>query len=662
MKRNQLKWGALPLVAIAMTACSSNEELSMPQPYSNDIRFNVVSPNLTRAQSYCNNNLPTKFRVTAFRGVNNWFGTSSTLASNFDIVTGNNTDGWTSNRTQYWPEDGTNKSLNFVALVDVEDNNITYDTSDDGSKVITKVQNYVIDTNPANQKDLMYAVTPNATKGNKGDTNYGKVDLYLRHALSQICFTAQNMAADKHELTINSITLGGVLGKGDYTLPENTEFNDGAHPVMPSATEDENLMGTWAIDQTSPRQVYKISGEWKVDFTPEGEDAKITNISRPESITEGNDEPNRDHTTEDIFKNAMNVMPQDKNITPGGTSVIANDGAYLLVNISYKKSNAEDALAETKDVFLPLNEINWKQGWRYVYNLNWMGGTEIQYTIHAQDFYEDSNTSINKNVIDYQAVKMRDAGTYSLYEISKTDDGKLQLTEKEFQLTDLYIADRNVGAQKPDDAGLYFQWGYSEGYTYTYHSGEKKVTDGNGNEVALSTFSSNGYTSPSTPDDAAQKHMKGSWRMMSELDIQWLTARPIKVNSAGTGLEDDGKEYIKKEGDKLIGFNFTYTIWEAVYENSGEGDSATSTLKGFNVFVKNGEAKGASHIYFPISGCLSSSGLINVTSYGFCWGSSPSPANDAHAWSLSFGASYARMGSNNRFYGMPVRGVSEVAQ
>ena len=99
-----------------------------------------------------------------------------------------------------------------------------------------------------------------------------------------------------------------------------------------------------------------------------------------------------------------------------------------------------------------------------------------------------------------------------------------------------YFAKCNVGAKKPKDAGYYFWWGGTVGYT---HDGEKWVSvDGQGTTITFSNtypantlynknlaaladyLDGNGNLKPGY--DAATVHLGAPWRMPTESDWQGL--------------------------------------------------------------------------------------------------------------------------------------------
>ena len=104
--------------------------------------------------------------------------------------------------------------------------------------------------------------------------------------------------------------------------------------------------------------------------------------------------------------------------------------------------------------------------------------------------------------------------------------------EIEYQLIDLGLpsgirwADRNIGAMNPEDAGLYFQWGDTIGYTAD-QVGNGKVFDWNSYFDTINsgnTFkkynNNGGLTVLESIDDAATAHMGSKYRIPTSTEIQ----------------------------------------------------------------------------------------------------------------------------------------------
>ena len=110
-------------------------------------------------------------------------------------------------------------------------------------------------------------------------------------------------------------------------------------------------------------------------------------------------------------------------------------------------------------------------------------------------------------------------------------------------------ATMNVGADKPSDYGLYFQWGDTQGYT------ADQVGDGEGQKqfaqnwsdykwhlsgdsydnVAFTKYTTQGATLE-LEDDAAHVHMGGDWHMPTPKQIQELLDNTTTARTTSDGI------------------------------------------------------------------------------------------------------------------------------
>ena len=186
----------------------------------------------------------------------------------------------------------------------------------------------------------------------------------------------------------------------------------------------------------------------------------------------------------------------------------------------------------------------------------------------------------------------------------------------------------NVGAEKPEDFGLYFAWGETEGYSgitsekgfywgdYKYSSGQtsststsfKGVTKYNSNS---SSGTVDNLTTLEQVDDAAYTSDK-TCRMPTKSDFEELTAN-------------------------------TTSVWETL--NGVNGRRFTSKTNGNSIFV-------------PVAGGCDSGSVTDVGSFGGLWSSSLYESNSKRAWGLYFNSdSVAIYYGSNRCYGVTVRAV-----
>lgn len=195
-------------------------------------------------------------------------------------------------------------------------------------------------------------------------------------------------------------------------------------------------------------------------------------------------------------------------------------------------------------------------------------------------------------------------------------------------------ANKNVGASHPEDAGLYFQWGDTIGYTAD-QVGKDKVfywgsyfdtTDGG------STFkkynNNGGLTVLESSDDAATVHMGARYRMPTADEIEELIN-----NTTQTFIDSDGKEYSQEQAKNIV--------------------IKCKKLKGVRFTGSNGNS-----IFIPATGFCYDYLLDGINTAGLLWSSCLYDSYDYKARHLGFcfdGDVYNI--DEGRWYGLCVRGI-----
>ena len=191
----------------------------------------------------------------------------------------------------------------------------------------------------------------------------------------------------------------------------------------------------------------------------------------------------------------------------------------------------------------------------------------------------------------------------------------IDLTHNGYEYVDLGLSVKwatcNVGASSPEQAGLYFAWGETEGYT------TEQVT------LGVRVFNQDVYdfgpaylikTDLTLEQDAAHVNLGGNWRMPTKAEYQEL----------------------------LDNCN---VVWTNDYNGTGiKGRTFTSKVNGKSVF-------------FPAAGNCSISSVNGVGSRGYYW--SASWNSSSYAWILYFGSGSQYLDYDYRCYGYSVRGVCE---
>ena len=187
-------------------------------------------------------------------------------------------------------------------------------------------------------------------------------------------------------------------------------------------------------------------------------------------------------------------------------------------------------------------------------------------------------------------------------------------------------ADRNVGAEKETDYGLYFQWGDVVGYADASHSTWETCPGNGGNDIYnarsisawdaenLKSGASMGYvTEILKPEaDAATVNMGSKWRMPTHEDCREL-------------LSNTNYEYAEING-----------------------------VKGGKFINKNDSSK---YIFLPFAGCAAEGSFEGQGIVGFVWSSSVNSGSPANAYYVSAGESDYGVYTSRRFIALSVRGV-----
>ena len=173
----------------------------------------------------------------------------------------------------------------------------------------------------------------------------------------------------------------------------------------------------------------------------------------------------------------------------------------------------------------------------------------------------------------------------------------------------------NVGATSETDAGLYFAWGETTGYTASQVGTDKQFSwsdykYGNSDSNLTKYNQSDGKTVLESTDDAATQIMGGNWRMPT-----------------------------KAEFDELL--SGTTKEWTTINE-----------VNGYKFTGSNGNS-----IFIPAAGYCYGGSVRNVGNHGYVWSSSLSTPSPYAAWYLRFSSGDCYMGNDLRCSGWSVRGV-----
>ena len=169
-------------------------------------------------------------------------------------------------------------------------------------------------------------------------------------------------------------------------------------------------------------------------------------------------------------------------------------------------------------------------------------------------------------------------------------------------------ATMNVGASKPSDYGLYFQWGDMKGYTKEQvgtGEGQKKFASDEsdykfGVYPNYSKYTTKGATLD-LEDDAAHVNMGGDWHMPTPTQIKELTA-----NTTSTWTTQDGVNGIlftsKSNPSKSIFFPAAGGAWDGSVQYSGDYGLVWSSM------LYTGSVRSGSYLNFTSGGVSLNSG------------------------------------------------------
>ena len=186
----------------------------------------------------------------------------------------------------------------------------------------------------------------------------------------------------------------------------------------------------------------------------------------------------------------------------------------------------------------------------------------------------------------------------------------------------------NVGAEKPEDYGLYFAWGETEGYTGItsekgFYWGDYKFTTAA--TGATDTSFRGGLTKYNT------KSSSGTVDNLTTLE---------SVDDAAYQADNTCRMPTSGECQELI--DNTTSTWETL--NGVNGRRFTSNTNGNSIFV-------------PAAGNCSNGSVHGVGSYGNLWSSSLISGYPVSGWYLDFDSSNVFVDNSVRRSGFSVRAV-----
>lgn len=335
MIKGLIKCVALTVLTIAVaTSCSVDEDFSdldAPQcrneekPRNNisevEIGFRVQTDGDARSNDCCKTE---SFSITAYDGVDNYYGGNADLVSSRD-----NGMTWTSDHRRYWPDNRPAdwKGLTFYACSQYGNGRMNMDGD------TPEIREFKVPDKVEMQHGLMYAVTRDVDV----NADDGIVNLNFRNALSEISFTARNQNPEYADIEIISIEVGGIRGEGNYCFPKISSPGASVISLQNMAVE-----GKWSFADDSQDRSYLLS-DIKLSLGACG--AAGSGVAVPGSLM---------------------MIPQSVDARSGRSS---DKGSYFKVTARMTKKG--ESHADSPQTYFISEPVDWKEGKRYTYDITW---------------------------------------------------------------------------------------------------------------------------------------------------------------------------------------------------------------------------------------------------------------------------------------------------
>ena len=328
----------LPMVAIIMAACSSNETIEVNENKGDLISFHPIVKGVTRAADADLTSDATSFNVEAFN-------TGTTTSPYFSNVTFTNTSRtFTSATKYYWPTN----NLDFYAYSPI--------SSSQFAKTDYKTFTITPSNTVSEQVDFIYANTKNKGKGTSGEVT----TLNFRHAGAKIAVKVKNSAPNL-KFEISGWKLGYLDNTATFTYGDASTDTDTPNAQLAFSDWSEN--STQSADNT-----------YSTTFTANAIAAESTAY-----FLEKNGTPSTTDTDEDLN---MILIPQTLTAATAYASTTAGakpNGSYIALKMIIKNNTTAgetvaDATTADKWAMWPIGGYNWEPGKKYTYTIDLAGG------------------------------------------------------------------------------------------------------------------------------------------------------------------------------------------------------------------------------------------------------------------------------------------------
>lgn len=342
----------LPMVAIMMAACSSNETIEVNESKGYLISFRPIVKGVTRAADADLSSDATSFNVEAFN-------TGTTTSPYFSNVTFTNSGGtFTSATKYYWPASG---SLDFYAYspITTDVGGVQKGALSNGDYQIVKTNFRTFTITPSatvsEQVDFIYANTNNKGKGSSGEVT----TLNFRHAGAKIAVKVKNSAPNL-KFEISGWKLGYLDNTATFTYADaSTDTQDGAQLAFSDWSENttQSAANTYSTEFTANAIAASQS---TANF--------LGNAGTPSS------------TTDESLN--MILIPQTLTAATAYASAATDakpNGSYIALKMVIKNNTTAgetvaDATAAGKWAMWPIGGYSWEPGKKYTYTIDLASG------------------------------------------------------------------------------------------------------------------------------------------------------------------------------------------------------------------------------------------------------------------------------------------------
>lgn len=235
------------------------------------------------------------------------------------------------------------------------------------------------------------------------------------------------------------------------------------------------------------------------------------------------------------------------------------------------------------------------------------------------------NTPIANDITGEELIPVNQNGENKAVTVEQIKDNVLAIPSK-YEFVDLGLpsgtkwATCNIGANSPEEAGLYFAWGETEGYSNVTDTKKFSWDDYklcNGSNTTLTKY--NNDNSCGTVDNLLTLEQVDDAAYHSDSTCRIPTATEIYE----------------------LGEN-TIATWETL--NGVNGRRLTSKINGNSIFI-------------PAAGYCYNGSVLNVDSIGYLWSITLNSGYPKNSWSLNFNAQAMGIFDLFRCYGLPIRPI-----